>query len=83
MGVCSCLAFGARRGDWNGEALRLLAIAGAGMGYFVGLSIARPGQSMLPGIAIGALLGALVELFAVGADRLVADSESNDGPRAR
>jgi hypothetical protein len=65
-----------------GKRFGYLALAGAGMGYLVGLSMARPGQSILPGIAIGALLGALIELFAVGADRLSRD-KSNDGPRAR
>ncbi len=59
-----------------------LAFAGAGIGLFIGLSIARPGHSLLPGIAIGALVGALIEWFAVAADRLSRD-KSNRGSQAR
>jgi hypothetical protein len=33
----------------------------------------RPGHGVLAGLAIGALLGVFLELFAIGADRLTRD----------
>jgi len=59
-----------------------LAFAGAGIGFLIGLMIARPGHGALPGLAIGALVGALIEWFAIAADRLSRD-KSNGGSHAR
>jgi hypothetical protein len=50
-----------------------LALAGAGIGSFVGLMYVRPGHGVLAGLVIGALLGVFIELFAIGADRLTRD----------
>jgi uncharacterized protein YqgC (DUF456 family) len=59
-----------------------LALAGAALGYLIGLSIARPGHGALPGIVIGAFIGMLIEWFVMAADRL-SRRKSNAGPRAR
>ena len=59
-----------------------LAFAGAGIGFFIGLMYVRPGHGALPGLAIGSLLGALIELFAIAADRLTRD-KSDGGSHAR
>jgi hypothetical protein len=59
-----------------------LAFAGAGIGFFVGLMYARPGHGALPGLALGALLGVLIELFAIAADRLTRD-KSDGSSHAR
>ena len=59
-----------------------LAFAGAGVGYLVGLMMVRPGHGVLPAVVIGALLGVLIELFAIAADRLTRD-RSRGGSQAR
>jgi hypothetical protein len=55
---------------------------GAGIGLLLGLTIARPGHSALPGMVIGALGGALIEWIARAADRLSRD-KPNDGSRQK
>jgi uncharacterized protein YqgC (DUF456 family) len=59
-----------------------LAFAGAGIGFLISLMIARPGHGVLPGVVIGALVGGLIEWFAMAAERLSRDT-SDDAPRAR
>jgi hypothetical protein len=59
-----------------------LVVAGAGIGFLVGLEIAPPGHGALPGLAIGALIGASIEWFAAAADRLNRD-KSDGGSHAR
>lgn len=65
-----------------GKRFGYLAFAGAGIGFLIGVSLARPGHGALPGLVIGALVGLLIEWFAVAADRL-SRNKSNRGSQAR